>query len=139
MSRVFAIIIMLLVGTVMVSCAASATGLAGEKPPVLPRVFYQDAKSVLIQPVKARVVKIRAGSIFSEGLRIAVIRFGSPEKTQGGVLVSDMFATQLRQQKLQVFERDRVDRILGEQQLAIEGKVALTDLEIAQEIGRAHV
>lgn len=135
-SSILALLALLLVGAFIVSCTASATGLAGERPPVPPRTYYEDVNSVVITPIQPKLVKSTEGPVFFDGARIAVIQFRSPEDTQGGVLVSDTLATLLREQGFQVFERDRVDRILEEQQLASDGLVNLSDLEVAQALGQ---
>jgi curli biogenesis system outer membrane secretion channel CsgG len=134
-SSIFGLATFLVIGLLMVSCGASATGLAGERPPYPPRLYFEDVENVVIQPISVYSVKNFQGALFDENSRIAVINFRSPEDTQGGVLVSDMFASILRREGFQVFERDRIERILDEQQLAQEGRLALSDSDIADILG----
>jgi curli biogenesis system outer membrane secretion channel CsgG len=127
---------LLVVGYFLVSCAATATGIGTKEKPYLPRTYYADVEDVVIEDIEPVIVKTVEGSVFDQNARIAVLDFHSPEQTQGGSLVSDMFASLLRKEKYQVFERDKIQRILDEQQLAFEGRVIQSDLEVAETLGR---
>lgn len=104
-------------------------------PPYAPRIYYEDIKNVVIQPVGVNSVKRLAGPIFAPDTKVAIYNFDSPKDTQGGILVSDVFAAHLRARGFQVYERDEIDRILSEQALISQGKVAVNDLEIAEKLG----
>jgi hypothetical protein len=133
---IFQGVIFLVVGFLLVSCAASFTGIGVPKKPYLPRTFYLDVKDVVIEDIEPIIIKTVDGPVFSQNSRIAVLNFHSPEKTQGGSLVSDMFASLLRKEGYQVFERDKIQRILDEQQRVEEGRVAQSDLEVAETLGK---
>ena len=105
-------------------------------PPYLPRTEYGNTEEVVIRPFTPNTVKLRQGEIFSKDKKIAVFSFQSPNLTQGGALVSDMFSSVLQEKGFKVVERDNIDRILREQSLADEKRTSLTDLQIADRLGK---
>lgn len=104
-------------------------------PPYSPRIYYENIENVVIQPVGVNSVKILDRPIFTPDTRIAIYNFDSPKDTQGGILVSDIFASRLRVKGLQTYERDEIERILSEQTLISQGTIVASDLEIAQKLG----
>lgn len=105
-------------------------------PPYFPRTEYGTPEEVVIQAVEPNTVKIGKGQVFNKEDRIAVFNFKSPDLTQGGILVSDMFSSLLQAQGFTVVERDNIDQILNEQNLIDDEKILLTDLEIADRLGK---
>lgn len=108
----------------------------GEDAPYLPRTYYEDIENVVIRDVKINSVKSKNGPIFNKNSKIAVLTFKSPEKTQGGVLVSDIFSLFLQEKGFNVVERDYINKILQEQKIIMKRQAALSDLEIANKIGK---
>ena len=104
-------------------------------PPYAPRIYFEEIESVVIQPVGVNSIKILEGPVFTPDTKVAIYNFDSPKDTQGGILVSDIFAAHLRTKGLQVYERDEIDRILSEQTLISQGIVTVNDLQIAQKLG----
>jgi hypothetical protein len=117
------------------SFVASGLGIGTERSPYPPRVYYEPVEDVVIQDIESNYIRLRNSAIFQPGARIAVLNFRSPEGTQGGVLISDMLATSLKDEGFAVFERDRIDTLLSEQDLASEGAIQLSDLDIAERLG----
>jgi pilus assembly protein Flp/PilA len=107
-----------------------------KRKPYPPRFFYGSVEDVVIQDIGISSVKIHEGPIFDQDARIAIYMFESPEETQGGVLVSDMFSSLLREKGYQVFERSQIERLLSEQELIEEGRVSATDLDVAERLGK---
>jgi len=105
-------------------------------PPYFPRTEYGNTEEVVLRPVKPNTVKLRQGELFSKGNKVAVFSFQSPNLTQGGALVSDMFSSLLQEQGFRVVERDNIDRILREQSLVGDKRTDLSDLEIANRLGK---
>ncbi|MEM7369774.1 MAG: CsgG/HfaB family protein [Bacteroidota bacterium] len=108
----------------------------GEDPPYYPRIVYETVDEVLINEINVNSNKTKLGSIFGQNQKIAILNFKSPENTQGGVLVSDIFSTVLQRKGFDVVERDNIEQILNEQNLVNSGKTSLSDLEIASKLGR---
>lgn len=110
----------------------------GEKPPYTPRTYYGSAEDTVIRDVKINSVKTNRIGIFNKGKTVAVLSFKSPDKTQGGALVSDIFSLLLQQRGVFVVERDNIKRILNEQKLLKNDGVGvvLSDLEIAKKLGK---
>lgn len=104
-------------------------------PPYAPRIYFEEIENVVIQPVGVNSIKILDGPVFTPDTKVAIYNFDSPKDTQGGILVSDIFAAHLRTKGFQVYERDEIDRILSEQALISQGIVAVNDLQIAQKLG----
>jgi len=107
----------------------------GESKPTYPRTYYDSLEDVVIQPVRFSWVKLTSGPIFAKDSGVAVFSFQSPEDNQGGALVSDVFAAALQREGIKVVERDNIEKILLEQDLAEGGRAALSDLEVASRLG----
>lgn len=124
--------------------AISLGGLTGCSPdvPYFPRTYFTSLEDVVIRPVNLNSVNldeqfhINKKPLFDENSKIAVFSFKTPEGTQGGALVSDMFTALLEEKGYKVVERDNIERILREQEIIGEGKTSLTDLDIAERLGK---
>jgi hypothetical protein len=110
--------------------------IISKRQPYPPRFYYGSVEDVIIQDISISSVKINEGPVFEQNAGIAIYTFESPKETQGGVLVSDMFASLLRKEGYQVFERSQIERLLSEQQLIMEGRVVANDLDVAQRLGQ---
>ena len=108
----------------------------GVDPPYSPRTYYESVEDVIIHDVQANSVKLSNKPLLSENSKIAVMGFQSPEDSQGGVLVSDIFSLLLQKDGYGVIERDNIDHILREQRLVGSGKTTLSDLEVARRLGK---
>ncbi|OJJ19692.1 hypothetical protein BKI52_19360 [marine bacterium AO1-C] len=108
----------------------------GKTAPYLPDFHYEDAKEVVIKPVKVNSVRATTRPLFNKQVKIAVLNFKSPNNTNGGVLISDVFASALQKNGYKITERDNIDLILKEQNLISGGSTNLSDLEIAQKLGQ---
>jgi len=107
-----------------------------KRPPYPPRADYGRVEDVVIRDIAVSSVRANEGPAFGQDVRVAVYTFDAPQGTQGGVLVSDIFAATLREKGYQVFERSEIERVLREQQLLIEGRTTASDLDIAQRLGQ---
>ncbi|MDZ4786783.1 MAG: CsgG/HfaB family protein [bacterium] len=134
----FTLIELLVLIFVLLTLFGILVGLRGcaASPPYFPRTDYGSAQEVVIKPANVNVIKLVKGSLFQKESKIAVFKFDSPNTTQGGALVSDMFSTLLQQKGFKVVERDNIDRILREQKLILEGKTIVSDLEVARRLGQ---
>ena len=125
----------LFVIAILGSCVASKTGIASETPPFFPRTYYEDVSNVVIQDVNVYSVQTVDSPVLNKGSRIAVLNFRSPLDSQGGVLISDIFASLLIGDGYQVLEREKIEKLLTEQNLIISGNATISDLDIAQRLG----
>jgi hypothetical protein len=117
--------------------AISMIAVLGCTPePYFPRTEYGTSEEVVVRPVSPNTVKLREGELFEEGSKVAVFQFQSPDMTQGGALVSDMFSSLLQEQGFSVVERDNIDSILREQNLVGENRTSLSDLQVADRLGK---
>lgn len=107
-----------------------------EDPPYRPRYYFQSPESVIVKPVSVNSVRPNNKPLLTQDARVAVLLFQSPDKTQGGALLSDMFSSTLMQMGLKPVERDNIEKILAEQDLGARGRAALSDLEIAAKLGK---
>jgi hypothetical protein len=129
----YALILMLVAVVVIVflSLLGGCTLFDRDKP-YRPRVYYEPVESVIIQDVE--VSKTNNTNVILPNTRFAIYDFESPEDTEGGALASDTFASVLRQDGFDVFERDQIERILTEQDLILNGDSIATDIEVASRL-----
>lgn len=128
------LVAVLFIGTLVLLSLGLVSGCSS--PPYFPRTEYGTTEEVVIRPVNPNTVKLQQGHIFKKGSKIAVFSFQSPNLTQGGSLVSDMFSSLLQEQGFSVVERDNIDRILREQSLVGDTRTDLSDLQIANKLGK---
>jgi hypothetical protein len=131
----FQLLFALFIVAILGSCVASATGIATESRPYSPRTYYENVANVVIQDVKVYSVQTVKSPVINKGSKIAVLNFKSPSDSQGGVLISDIFASLLISDGYQVMEREKIQKLLNEQNLITSGSAAISDLDIAQRLG----
>lgn len=117
------------------SCIASKTGIGSETPPYFPRTYVEDVSTVVIRDISIHSVKTVASPVLNKGSRVAVLNFKSPGDSQGGVLISDIFASLLIRDGYQVVEREKIEKLLKEQDLIDGGGATISDLDIAERLG----
>lgn len=123
-------------GTALVLLWIIARAFWFKRTPYLPRTDYGTPEEVIIKPVNLNTVKLKKEALFKNGNKIAVFQFQSPNQTQGGSLISDMFSSLLQEKGFNVVERNNIEQILREQKIVSEGKTTLNDLGIAQRLGK---
>ena len=125
----------LILGCTSLSIAISLTG-CGKNEPFPPRTYYGSVEDMVIRDFTINSVKIKKDKILNRYSKIAVLSFESPSDTQGGVLVSDVLSLLLQRKGFQVIERDHINKVLEEHNLMKGKQAAVSDLEIANKIGR---
>lgn len=106
------------------------------RPPYYPRTKYGTIEEFVIQPPKINSIKTTDKNVLKKGSKVAVFSFKSPSETQAGSLISDMFSSLLQKKSYRVVERDNIDRILREQNIIEGEKTNLSDLEVANRLGK---
>lgn len=110
--------------------------IIGDRNPYPPRIYYESAENVVIQKVKINSFKHSESPIFDDNTTIAVLNFKDTKGTNGGILVSDVFSSIIQQKGHFVIERDHIGKILKEIKLIKSKKTNLSDLAIAEKIGK---
>ena len=130
------LIILLGAGTIFIFLWIIGKTFWFKRTPYLPRTDYGTPEDVIIKPVNLNTVKLKKEPLFKNGNKVAVFQFSSPNQTQGGSLISDMFSSLLQEKGFNVVERNNIEQILREQKIVGEGRTTLNDLGIAQRLGK---
>ncbi|WP_293143177.1 MULTISPECIES: CsgG/HfaB family protein [unclassified Microcoleus] len=130
------LVVIIVIGILAAIAVPSFLKIAGPRGPYLPRTEYGTAQEIVIKPIQANTVKLRRNPLFKKGDKIAVFSFQSPNITQGGALVSDMFSSLFQEKGYQVVERTNIDQVLREQSLIGDQRTDLSDLEVASRLGK---
>jgi len=137
---ILVLVAIVVIGILALLGSSSSGGLSipflSKRIPYAPRIDYGHVEDVIIQDIKVSSVRTTTSPAFTKETKVAIYNFDSPQGTQGGVLVSDSFASALRREGYQIFERSEIERILQEQQLLTEGRVTVSDLDIASRLGQ---
>lgn len=104
--------------------------------PSVPPTEFVPVEEVIVSNVVAETVSDYRGRGDISQKTMAVLSFSSPDRTQGGQLLSDMFSIKLKRAGISVIERDAIDRLIDEAELANSGSTQMTQLEIAERVGQ---
>lgn len=112
-------------------------GLVWVNDLALPRTYYENVENLVIKPVSFNSFKTSKNSLLKDkNTKIAILSFKDPKYTEAGSFASDMFASLFKKKGYQIIERDKVDKIIREQKIMQTGETELTNLEIAEKIGK---
>jgi curli biogenesis system outer membrane secretion channel CsgG len=94
-------------------------------------------ENLVIRPVSFNSFKTSKNSLLKDkNTKIAILSFKDPKNTEVGSFASDMFGSLLKKKGYQILERDKIDKIIREQKIMQTDKTELTNLEIAEKIGK---
>ncbi len=89
------------------------------KPPNLPKFYYDSIENIVINDFDINSFKNIRNPIFQKGKTYAVLNFTSPNNTRSGYLVSDIFASTIQKNGINIIERNELISLLNEQNIPI--------------------
>lgn len=128
-----ALVVVLL--STLAACGAKPPPAKPEEPRP-PKSVWETVTEATVTPLSIDYHRTYAAPI-SKTATFAIIDFRDMQHTQGtaGAMVADRFIIDLKNRGFRVIDRERIDKIVQEQALMSEGRVKLSDIELARRIG----
>ncbi|ACS80285.1 CsgG/HfaB family protein [Maridesulfovibrio salexigens] len=102
--------------------------------PIPPKSIYETIQEAVVTPMNLDSFRMHKRPLTKEKT-FAIMNFRANDNTSGS-MVSDRLIIELKTKGYHVIDREEIDKVVREQAMMSEHKTGLTDLEIAQRIGR---